>query len=44
MIYFDSAATTLEKPQAVPSATAWAMGHLASPGRGGYIAGMGQGD
>lgn len=41
MIYFDSAATTLEKPQAVPRASAWAMTHLASPGRGGHRAGMG---
>ncbi len=41
MIYLDSAATTLEKPQAVPARTAWAMTHLASPGRGGYGAGMG---
>ena len=41
MIYLDSAATTLEKPQAVSVRTAWAMTHLASPGRGGYGAGMG---
>ena len=41
MIYFDSAATTLEKPQAVPKASVWAMTHLASPGRGGHRAGMG---
>ncbi len=41
MIYLDSAATTLEKPQAVSARTAWAMTHLASPGRGGYGAGMG---
>ena len=40
MIYFDSAATTLEKPGAVPRASAWAMGHLASPGRGGHAPGM----
>ena len=44
MIYFDSAATTLEKPQSVPAATARAMAHLASPGRGGYSAGMGAAD
>lgn len=44
MIYFDSAATTLEKPQSVPSASAWAMTHLASPGRGGHSAGMGAAD
>ena len=36
MIYLDSAATTLEKPGAVPRASAWAMTHLASPGRGGH--------
>lgn len=41
MIYFDSAATTLEKPPQVPRATAWAMTHLASPGRGGHAPGMG---
>ncbi|MBD5133049.1 MAG: aminotransferase class V-fold PLP-dependent enzyme [Clostridiales bacterium] len=41
MIYFDSAATTLEKPRTVPRATAWAMTHLASPGRGGHAPGMG---
>lgn len=41
MIYLDSAATTLEKPQAVSARTAWAMTRLASPGRGGYGAGMG---
>lgn len=40
MIYLDSAATTLEKPGAVPRATAWAMTHLASPGRGGHAPGM----
>lgn len=41
MIYFDSAATTLEKPRSVPRASAWAMTHLASPGRGGHAPGMG---
>lgn len=41
MIYLDSAATTLEKPPSVPKASAWAMTHLASPGRGGHKAGMG---
>ncbi len=41
MIYFDSAATTLEKPQSVPAAAAQAMTRLASPGRGGHSAGMG---
>ena len=41
MIYLDSAATTLEKPGTVPRACAWAMTHLASPGRGGHAPGMG---
>lgn len=41
MIYLDSAATTMEKPGAVPRASAWAMTHLASPGRGGHAPGMG---
>ena len=41
MIYLDSAATTLEKPRTVPRACAWAMTHLASPGRGGHAPGMG---
>ena len=36
MIYLDSAATTLHKPPSVPRAAAWAMTHLASPGRGGH--------
>ena len=40
MIYLDSAATTMEKPPAVAHATAWAMTHMASPGRGGHSAGM----
>lgn len=40
MIYLDSAATTMEKPPAVARATAWAMTHMASPGRGGHRAGM----
>ena len=44
MIYFDSAATTLEKPQEVPRSSAWAMTHLASPGRGGHAPGMGAAD
>ncbi len=38
MIYLDNAATTLQKPPSVPRATAFAMTHLASPGRGGYPA------
>ena len=41
MIYFDCAATTLEKPPSVPAATARAMTRLASPGRGGHKAGLG---
>ena len=40
MIYFDSAATTLEKPPSVAAATAQAMTRLASPGRGGHRAGL----
>lgn len=36
MIYLDSAATTLQKPAAVAAASAWAISHLASPGRGGH--------
>lgn len=40
MIYLDSAATTMEKPASVANATAWAMTHMASPGRGGHRAGM----
>ncbi|MBR4098463.1 MAG: aminotransferase class V-fold PLP-dependent enzyme [Clostridium sp.] len=36
MIYLDSAATTLQKPPCVARASAWAIGHLASPGRGGH--------
>lgn len=39
MIYLDSAATTLEKPQSVPLAVADAIRRMASPGRGGYAAG-----
>ena len=41
MIYLDSAATTLQKPPAVARAAAWAMTHLASPGRGGHRPAMG---
>lgn len=40
MIYFDNAATTLQKPRAVAQASAWAMGAMASPGRGGHAPGM----
>ena len=36
MIYFDAAATTLQKPKAVAQAVGAAMGRLSSPGRGGY--------
>ena len=35
MIYLDSAATTMQKPQSVARAAAMAMGTMASPGRGG---------
>ena len=34
MIYFDSAATTLQKPREVAQAVAWAIQNCASPGRG----------
>ena len=37
MIYLDSAATTLEKPDSVANAMRLAVGRLASPGRGGHI-------
>ena len=37
MIYFDAAATTLQKPPQVAQAVARAMRSLASPGRGGYF-------
>lgn len=40
MIYLDSAATTLQKPKAVPRAMLKAINCLASPGRGGYPAAM----
>ena len=36
MIYLDSAATTLQKPQSVAWASARAIQRLASPGRGGH--------
>lgn len=36
MAYLDSAATTLQKPMSVPRAVASAIGHMASPGRGGH--------
>lgn len=38
MIYFDSGATTLEKPAAVRAAVAEAVRTMSSPGRGGYPA------
>ncbi|MBM6869585.1 aminotransferase class V-fold PLP-dependent enzyme [Pseudoflavonifractor phocaeensis] len=38
MIYLDCAATTLQKPPAVVRAAAWAVGRLATPGRGGHPA------
>lgn len=41
MIYLDSAATTLQKPEAVRRAAAGAIGRLSSPGRGGYPAAAG---
>ena len=36
MIYFDNAATSLQKPPAVARAASYAIGHMASPGRGGH--------
>lgn len=36
MIYLDSAATTMQKPPAVARAASYAVGHMASPGRGGH--------
>lgn len=38
MIYFDSAATSFQKPKAVAAAVAEAMATMSSPGRGGYPA------
>ena len=35
MIYFDSAATTFQKPRAVAAAMMAAMASMSSPGRGG---------
>lgn len=40
MIYFDSAATTFQKPAAVGEAMAAALRTMSSPGRGGYPAAM----
>ena len=44
MIYLDSAATTLQKPPEVARASAWAICHLASPGRGGHRPAMAAAD
>ena len=44
MIYLDSAATTLRKPPSVARAAAYAVNHLASPGRGGYRPAMAAAD
>lgn len=44
MIYLDSAATALEKPASVAKAVAYAINHLASPGRGGHSAAMKAGE
>jgi len=44
VIYLDSAATTLQKPACVASASAWAINHLASPGRGGHRPAMAAAD
>ena len=41
MIYFDSAATTFQKPPAVAAAMQEALKTMSSPGRGGYPAAMG---
>ena len=38
MIYFDSAATTLQKPEAVSRAVADAIQSMTTPGRGDYPA------
>lgn len=38
MIYFDAAATSLQKPPSVARAVAWALGACASVGRGGHAA------
>ena len=40
MIYLDNAATTLQKPPAVPRAASYAMCHMATPGRGGHAPAM----
>ena len=38
MIYFDSAATTLQKPASVPAAVADAIRNMTTPGRGDHPA------
>ena len=38
MIYFDSAATTLQKPDSVPAAVAGAISTMTTPGRGDHSA------
>ena len=40
MIYFDSAATTFQKPRSVTAAVEDALATMSSPGRGGYGAAM----
>lgn len=40
MIYLDTAATSLLKPETVAPAVLRAMGHMASPGRGGHVPAM----
>lgn len=40
MIYFDSAATSFQKPQSVTAAMGWALRHCSSVGRGGHPAAM----
>lgn len=44
MIYFDSAATTFQKPRTVADAMLDALGTMSSPGRGGYGAAMAAAD
>jgi len=44
MIYLDSAATTLQKPETVPQAMARAAVSMTSPGRGGHPAAMAAAD
>lgn len=40
MIYFDSAATSLQKPKTVGEAMGRALGHMATPGRGAHPSAM----